>query len=326
MFRVDAESLRLKKIYRAILNGVTCSNLAQKTCYIKHLGIEDEIVFDEYFLECFERAKSRGLPTEEESFSLIRKEGTWSDEDEQELYKQKQFVEGQQRYIPNIKIPSQLEKARERLLKEESKLREMESKKSDLIGETCEKYATNKLNNYYIYRSLFSNQECTEPFYKQEDYDDLSRQEIFELSVFYSSIVSEYSIANLKKISIAPFFRNYFTLCSKDLVKFCGKTIHDMTYFQCNLFSYALLYDNIFENHNDIPEHISSDPEKIIDWVQARKRGEEILQKSNNADAVGIVGAKRKDLDMMGLTQNRKSASDFAKEKGGSFKTSDFVN
>ena len=88
---------------------------------------------------------------------------------------------------------------------------------------------------------------------------------------------------------------------------FFGKPVIGLTYYQVELFGYAKHFKHLMsELKSKPPEEYYDDPDKLIDFVEAGKNAEKMLEKSSkNAkehEAMSVVGATAQDLERMGLT------------------------
>ena len=77
---MDATSYR--KIFRDIVVGKSEVKIDDTKFYIKHLSSLDQVDIDDIRSEYFEKALSRGIPKQEDLLSDLRKEGAWTDADE----------------------------------------------------------------------------------------------------------------------------------------------------------------------------------------------------------------------------------------------------
>jgi len=86
------------------------------------------------------------------------------------------------------------------------------------------------------------------------------------------------------------------------------------------------MFKNIFENYPNIPEEIKTDPEKVVDYVNAQEKAKENLKNLDKDGATTIIGAKKEDYEYLGVegsSSNTLSAK--LKEKGGKMDMKDLM-
>ena len=71
------EQTLFKRIFRDVVRGHSISYYQKNRIYIRHLGVNEQVDLDDYRLEHLERAKRRGIPTEEEILDLLNEHGGW---------------------------------------------------------------------------------------------------------------------------------------------------------------------------------------------------------------------------------------------------------
>ncbi len=117
----------------------------------------------------------------------------------------------------------------------------------------------------------------------------------------YIDIVQRFSLTNLRKIAVQPFFTNYYYLCGEDPTLFFGTPIVKMTIQQVNLLSYGHYFKSIFTNHN-IPATFAQDPDKVEEYVTRSSAAKKMMADTpQSGGRVGIVGATAEDFQAMGV-------------------------
>ena len=110
------------------------------------------------------------------------------------------------------------------------------------------------------------------------------------------------------------------------LNKFFTKPIYELSFYQLNLLNYAKVLNSIIENVEKIPESIKKHPDKLLDYAEAKSKNKDVVEKSKDKQGFSVVGATKKDMGEMGVSDEL-SVSPFqlAKEKG-SLTIEDFQN
>ena len=86
------------------------------------------------------------------------------------------------------------------------------------------------------------------------------------------------------------------------------------------------LVKNIFENYSKIPDRIRTNPEKIIDYVNAQEKAKDKLKNFDKDGASTLVGAKKEDYEYLGVANSQENTlSAKLKEKGGKMDMKDLM-
>ena len=148
----------------------------------------------------------------------------------------------------------------------------------------------------------------------------------------YNKSVEKFQSNHLKNISVSGFFTNIFYLCENNAHVFFGKPLVNLSFYQLELFGYGRYYKSMIENsEKKPPEHISEDPEKLVEWFESTKSAAETLDKSEakagEHGATSLVGATKDDLKRLGLDNPGETISlaKKAAEKGGRLTMDDMM-
>jgi hypothetical protein len=113
--------------------------------YLKHLSVFDQVDIEDVRQQYYDKAKSRGLPTEAESLERLRQEGMWTEEDEGKIAEQLNFIHGAQKTKKQYYLKAEIEKANKDIKVAQVRMLELQVQKDSLLGQTCEKYAISRL-------------------------------------------------------------------------------------------------------------------------------------------------------------------------------------
>jgi hypothetical protein len=113
-----------------------------------------------------------------------------------------------------------------------------------------------------------------------------------------------------------------FGLSDNNIYHFFGKKIVDLTILQVNLFSQGKYFKDLIHSRgakSAPPSDVFEDPDKMIKWY------DELSNESPmSADGVSYVGASKEELKKM-AGENSIDLQEFAKKKGNSMSTKDFI-
>lgn len=314
-------------LFKEIVDGFSAYYVGEKKRFIKHQSTSDLVDFDQVYQMHFDRAIARGLPTEEEIFSDLEKEGVWSKSDDAEIETQKFYLQSLVKNKKNIYLKSALQRVNEQIKEAEEKLNKLTSQKENLISNSSERYATNRANDFYMFNSFYKTQDLDEPLYTQEEFENISTKEVTTLVRIYNSFHTKFSEKKIQHLAIQDFYKIYYSF-SESTMDFFGIPVVKLNNFQLNLLIYTRIFKNIFEMNDDIPDKIKKDPEALLDYANSSEAREEVKGKMNDSSSAStIVGATKEDLEELGMnTSNGTSLHEAAKKKGGSLSMKDLMD
>lgn len=317
----------LRKLFCEITQGYTPALFQGKNVIVKHLKQEDQYLLEQHKEDIYEKAKARGLPTEKEALQVLIDGDVWSQEEEKEIESTAEYLENLQATKKNLIIPSQIENINKDINEADDKLRLLKSKKQELLTQTCEGYSTKKNNDYSVYLCLYKDPDLKEKFLNFEEFSELSKVELSELFGAYASSSEHLKLDNIKFLAISHVFAIYYNLIgSKNLYEFYKKPVHELTFYQLNLLNYARVLNSILENIEGIPESIKEDPEDLLSYADSKRKNKDVVEKSKDKAGFSVVGATKKDMTEMGVSDEAAvSPFELAKKKG-SLTLEDFQN
>jgi len=323
----SGEDKELSRAYLDILKGYSKAKYFDEVLYIKHFGIFDESIIDENYEAVFDKARLQGLPTEKERLEVLDREGFWTKSDEARIELARVEIRELETRLSKTIIKSQKEKILKKLSEEREGIESMESKRFQMLHDTCESFARAKSMNYMIWLSFYKDKDFKEKAWEKEGFDDLPRTELNDLVAIYNLKMASLSLDKVKKMAISGFFTNYFYLSSDDIPGFFGKKMLDLTFFQTTLASYGKMFKNIQENNSDIPESISRDPDALLDFAKSKTEGESASAKVADSDGgYSRVGATNQDMIDAGVSSSSaKDLHQLAKSRGGTLGWQDFA-
>lgn len=297
-------------LYRAfadICNGYSTCKINGVESFIKHMSFRDRLDIDIIQEREFTNAVSQGLPDEKSRLIELKKEGSWTDENERELAQQVYMVKSMIDGKKTIGIPSLLARHIENIKVEEKKLQDMRDKKAQLMGLTAEGFAQKVVNDHYLYTSFYKDVNLSARFWEFEDFDNLDEDEVEEIAKVYDlSLNKVCSEKNIKLLCIQGFFQSYFVLCDSDVSEFFGKPITQMTFFQTQLGNNALYFKYLYENNDvaSLPDHVKADPDLMISYLDSIKKGKADVAKLKDGNT-SVIGATKEDREALGIKEGR---------------------
>ena len=331
MQTLDKNKLRL--LFIDILKGYSLSYYKSNKLYFKHNTSFDSGEIDHLKQEFIEKAKRNGLPTEDQKEEYLISESIWSKESNEKIKKLKSDISTLRQTKSKLFKSDDINEFNKQIDEKKLELITLTVERKDLLGFTVEDYANKKINEYYMFNSLFKDKNLKDRYFSEQEFDELENKDISEILTIYNDINKNFVETNLKKISLSSYYLSLFNLCDENAYNLYGKPIVYLTFYQMEIFGYARYFKNALSEAKHKPANeYYEDPEKLIEWLESSKNVEEVLNKSENnlsktegAIATSIVGAKKEDLAKIGKDENSVSLHKEAQKKGGTLSMEDLM-
>jgi len=330
----DVEKKHLRKVFTEIIRGISkCNSEEFGIFYIKHLDVFDSEEIDEKNEEYLLYAQKKGLPTEEEKLKELKKDGLWDSKKQKSIDESVEFIKRLKINKSKFFLKAQIDSISAQIEEESGKLHDLLIEKAELVGLTAQGFANKKINEYYIFKTLYEDSNFKNRLFTKDDYDELSEASIRYLINKFNYNSNRFSARNLKRIALSPFFLNDFYLCEDNPMTYFGKPLVELTYNQAELFSHARQFKYVLQEMKHKPSaELMSDPDKLLDVYDAGKNAEKVMSKMDgDSDASTLVGATKEDLERLGIQESEDSGQkgvDLAKEaakKGGNLDMEDLI-
>lgn len=321
------ETVKRRKIFRDVVRGFSTTTLEEDFVYIKHLTPHDQVELEEIEEKYFNIALRKGVPTEEDMLTYLKDEGQWTDKDEKFIKDKELFLENLRKAKTKLVLKREIDKQTALIDKEQKLLDDKKIQKIGLIGNTCEKYAKDRLNDFYMIKSFFADDKLQEPLFNQDKFDELDNHDIKKVVYKYNEIFEGFSEESIQYTILEDFYNPYLSF-AEDSMQFYGKAFCDLTYNQIRLIVYTRVFKNIFDMNENIPESIRKDPAKLLEFGSSSKEEKDKAKdKLTQGDGGTLVGAKQEDYDYLGVEKptNAISLHEEAKKKGGTLNMEDLM-
>jgi len=328
---LDKNKLRL--LFIDILKGYSLSYYRDNKLYFKHNTSFDSGDIDHLKQEFLEKAKKNGLPTEDQKEEYLIAENLWSKENNEKIKRLKSDISTLRQTKSKLFKSDDINELNRQIDVKRLELITLAAERKDLLGFTVEDYANKKINEYYMFNSLFRDKDLKDRYFSEQEFDELENKEISEVLEIYNNINKNFIENNLKKIALSSYYLSLFNLCDENAYNLYGKPIVYLTFYQMEVFGYARYFKNALSEAKHKPsDEYYEDPDKLIEWLESSKNVEEVLNKNENnqkktegAIATSIVGAKKEDLAKIGKDENGISLHKEALKKGGTLSMEDLM-
>jgi len=321
------EAVKRRKIFRDVVRGYSSAIIEEDFVYIKHLTPHDQVELEEIEEKYYQSALRRGVPTEEDMLLFLKQEGQWTEKDEKIIEDKTLFIESLKTAKNKMIIKHEIDKQSDLIDKETKELNEKQIQRMSLLGNTCEKYAKDRLNDFYMIKSFYKDEECLNPLFEESKFDEMESQDIAKIVLRYNDIFSSFSEESIQYTILEDFYSPYLSF-AEDSMQFYGKPFCELTYNQIRLIVYTRVFKNIFDNNENIPDKIRKDPAKLLEFGSSSKEErDKAKEKLERGDGGTLVGAKDEDYEYLGVEKPRGAISlhEEAKKKGGTLNMDDLM-
>lgn len=321
------DTVRRRKIFRDVVRGYSTATLDNEFVYIKHLTPHDQVELEEIEEKYHNDALRRGVPTEDDMLIFLKDEGQWSEKDDKFIRDKQFFIESLKTAKNKMVLKKEIDRQADLIEKETNELVQKQAQKMQLLGNTCEKYAKDRLNDFYMIKSFYKNSDLSEKLFSENEFDELEHNDIKKVVVKYNEIFEVFSEESIQYTILEDFYSPYLSF-AEDSMQFYGKPFCELTYNQVRLIVYTRVFKNIFDTNENIPESIKKDPAKLLEFGSSSKEErDKAKDKLSQGDAGTIVGAKDEDYEYLGVEKPKGGVSlhEEAKKKGGTLNMDDLM-
>ncbi len=295
-----------RRAFRDIGAGSTSATILSRPCFVKHLGFADQIGLDQRREEFFAEAKTAGLLTDEQKLAQLRKQGLWTDAQENALKTaRQQVIDLSDAKRKNANMPSLVKAYVKRIEEAEKEHDEKLLDKRRLLELTCEVFAERCVNDHYIISNLYEDAALSRPLFSDAEFDWFRDEVVSQIVADYNAAIEGCSEHNLKRLAMQPFFQRYFQLVGEDMTSLFGKPIVALTHYQVDLLRWGAHFRGIYQTHDvsTWDPKVLADPDLLSDMASAVTKGkQEMADKGANQEGVAVVGMKNEDRKALGVS------------------------
>jgi hypothetical protein len=325
----QSQQNKYKKAFRDIKNGFSEIKVLENFFYLKHLSLEDQVDIDQIYDHYFDEAKSRGVPTNDETLKRLIEEKQWSTKQESLIKQEEDFIDNLNKQKKVLYLKSEIQRVNADIESGQKRLYDLKNTKASFFNRTAESYAEERVNDFYILKCLYKDKSLSKPAFEEDQFDNIDSETLTCIIKQYSEVYKNINDNTIQYLVLQDFFNLYMPF-AENPTEFFGKSVCELTYNQVKLLIYSRFFKNVFQQNDKMPQDIKNDPDKIIDYVNANENAKKVIENKNNKEnqASSIVGATSEDLEYVGLKakgQKTLSLADEAKKKGGSLSMDDMM-
>lgn len=326
----QSQQSKYKKAFRDIKNGFSEIKVLENLFYLKHLSLEDQVDIDQIYDHYFDEAKSRGVPTNDETLKRLIEEKQWSTKQESLIKQEEDFIDNLNKQKKSLYLKSEIQRVNADIELGQKRLYDLKNTKASFFNRTAESYAEERVNDFYILKCLYKDKKLSQQAFEEDQFDNIDSETLTSIIKQYSEVYKNINDNTIQYLVLQDFFNLYMPF-AENPTEFFGKSVCELTYNQVKLLIYSRFFKNVFQQNDKMPQDIKNDPDKIIDYVNANENAKKVIENKNNKEnqASSIIGATSEDLEYVGLKakgQKTLSLADEAKKKGGSLSMEDMMN
>ena len=106
----QSQQSKYKKAFRDIKNGFSEIKVLENLFYLKHLSLEDQVDIDQIYDHYFDEAKSRGVPTNDETLKRLIEEKQWSTKQESLIKQEEDFIDNLNKQKKSLYLKSEIQR------------------------------------------------------------------------------------------------------------------------------------------------------------------------------------------------------------------------
>ena len=153
MISTTQANVNFRHLFKDLVQGWSEIRHSQKSAFLKHLSVFDQVDIEELRGKYIQGAKERGLPTQADALERLREEEMWTSSDDTKVKQQEEFLKHAETSKKQFYLKKEIDNANEEIIAAQLKLAELLMQKESLLGQTCEKYADSRVSDHYILKS-----------------------------------------------------------------------------------------------------------------------------------------------------------------------------
>src|SRR5690606_31539382 len=157
--------------------GYSRGTFCHSPIFFKHFDLIDLERIRRNYEQNLAQCIADEIPTEEQRLRLAEEEGYWSEADELKILDLHEQIKNIRLSKARVFLQKQIAVADERIKKCEDQLKPLVDKKQILLFASAEYYARKWNNEYYLYLSCRTSEDCKKLFFEEQEFEELSDDE-----------------------------------------------------------------------------------------------------------------------------------------------------
>lgn len=302
-----------------IFDGYSVFDFYGRDLYFKHTSIKDQRNLHTYYLRYINKAKDRGVESEEDILKKVKEDDLWTDEEDLKISNLDIEVQNLKKTKDSLLLGSQKKAVQETIDSKRNQWMDLLVKRKEIVGKTAEDYASGMAAQEIIRYFVYNSKELDEKAFSKEDFDNLDDTEFYYLRTQHDKISARLNELDIQKTILRPFFSLYLSFCEnpKD---FFGVSLVNLSVYQLKMCVFGRVFHSIFQNVEGIPDDIRDDPERLLAFSESKSDSSKAKKFIDDDSAASTVfGATTEDIkDLANLDGSTGvSLTDEIKKAGG---------
>lgn len=254
---MNRKEIESSLILLEIMRGYSRFTYNKKNYFFKHFRVYDSLKLVEFELDAFDSAIDSGIKSEEDLIRNGIKLNFWSEEEESSIKNLKWMISKSEAASSKIVDKNSRKAFDESIDKQRAELKELEDRRSSLVGHSAENLASRRKINEEVHRNLFKDEDLT----IHVDKDDLH----FLIPFIYDEMNKFSDQNNMLKAAFNSSFFDSYSLMSENPFQLFKSSIFEISIWQKNLLFYSSVLLAKLKNH-DVPDDVREDPLKLYNF------------------------------------------------------------
>ena len=254
---MNRKEIESSLILLEIMRGYSRFTYNKKNYFFKHFRVYDSLKLVEFELDAFDSAIDSGIKSEEDLIKNGIKLNFWSEEEESSIKNLKWMISKSEAASSKIVDKNSRKAFDESIDKQRAELKELEDRRSSLVGHSAENLASRRKINEEVHRNLFKDEDLT----IHVDKDDLH----FLIPFIYNEMNKFSDQNNMLRAAFNSSFFDSYSLMSENPFQLFKSSIFEISIWQKNLLFYSSVLLAKLKNH-DVPDDVREDPLKLYNF------------------------------------------------------------
>lgn len=254
---MNRKEIESSLILLEIMRGYSRFTYNKKNYFFKHFRVYDSLKLVEFELDAFDSAIDSGIKSEEDLVKNGIKLNFWSEEEESSIKNLKWMISKSEAASSKIVDKNSRKAFDESIDKQRAELKELEDRRSSLVGHSAENLASRRKINEEVHRNLFKDEDLK----IHVDKDDLH----FLIPFIYDEMNKFSDQNNMLRAAFNSSFFDSYSLMSENPFQLFKSSIFEISIWQKNLLFYSSVLLAKLKNH-DVPDDVREDPLKLYNF------------------------------------------------------------
>lgn len=254
---MNRKEIESSLILLEIMRGYSRFTYNKKNYFFRHFRVYDSLKLVEFELDAFDSAIDSGIKSEEDLIKNGIKLNFWSEEEESSIKNLKWMISKSEAASSKIIDKNSRKAFDESIDKQREELKELEDRRSSLVGHSAENLASRRKINEEVHQNLFKDEDLT----IHVDKDDLH----FLIPFIYNEMNKFSDQNNMLKAAFNSSFFDSYSLMSENPFQLFKTSIFEISIWQKNLLFYSSVLLAKLKNH-DVPDDVREDPLKLYNF------------------------------------------------------------